>query len=101
MSDLARKLIAENKKSKATFLDLGNCGLSEIPNEVAELHWLEFLSLSGAWHEWHELGWSIRNSENSAGTNREVRDLTPLASLTSLKILAISETQVDDLSPLA
>ncbi len=31
MSTLALYLIAENKKAKATRLDLGNCGLTELP----------------------------------------------------------------------
>ena len=30
MSTLALRLIAENKKTKATRLDLGNCGLTEL-----------------------------------------------------------------------
>jgi hypothetical protein len=33
----AQERIAENKESKAKFLDLGNCGLREIPAEVGEL----------------------------------------------------------------
>ena len=37
MSGLALQLIAENKRSRATFLDLGNCGLTEVPAEVGEL----------------------------------------------------------------
>ncbi len=31
MSTLALHLIAENKKTKATRLELGNCGLTELP----------------------------------------------------------------------
>jgi internalin A len=34
MSELALKLIAENKKTKSKSLDLGNCGLTEVPEEV-------------------------------------------------------------------
>ena len=48
MSDLARALIAENKKTKARFLDLGNCGLTEIPAEIGELVWLEFVAFASA-----------------------------------------------------
>jgi internalin A len=43
MSELALRLIAENKKTKAKTLDLGNCGLTEVPEEVGELVWLEEL----------------------------------------------------------
>ena len=36
MSELALKLIAENKRTKAKTLDLGRCGLTEVPEEVGE-----------------------------------------------------------------
>ncbi len=43
MSILTLQLITENKQSRNPFLDLGNCGLSEVPAEVGELVWLESL----------------------------------------------------------
>lgn len=51
MSELALKLIAENKAKHARgedarVLDLGNCGLTEVPEEVGELVWLEELILN-------------------------------------------------------
>ncbi len=51
MSELALKLIAENKARQARgedarMLDLGNCGLTEVPEEVGELVWLEELSFA-------------------------------------------------------
>ena len=51
MSELALKLIAENKAKHARgedarVLDLGNCGLTEVPEEVGELVWLEELLLN-------------------------------------------------------
>ena len=46
MSDLALKLIQEAKDSRATRLDLGNCGLTELPEELFELTWLEELILN-------------------------------------------------------
>ena len=41
MSELALKLIEEAKEKRLTRLDLGNCGLTELPDEVFELVWLE------------------------------------------------------------
>ncbi len=38
MSELALRLIEENKKTKAKSLDLGNCGLTEVPEEMCGLH---------------------------------------------------------------
>ncbi len=46
MSELALKLITENKKTRSPFLDLGNCGLTEVPEEIGELVWLEELSFA-------------------------------------------------------
>ncbi len=45
-SDLAFRLIAENKSTQGKKLDLSNCGLREVPAEVTTLHWLEELNLS-------------------------------------------------------
>jgi len=44
MSELALRLIEENKKTRDIFLDLGNCGLAEVPR-VGELVCLEGLEL--------------------------------------------------------
>lgn len=54
---LAQKLIAENKRTKETSLDLGNCGLTEIPSGVGELTWLTSLSFASNWSEWNGTGW--------------------------------------------
>jgi internalin A len=44
MSLLAQQLIAENKATKNPFLDLGNCGLTELPDELFDCVWLENLN---------------------------------------------------------
>ncbi len=45
MSELALQLIQEAKEIRATHLDLGNCGLTKLPDELFELVWLEKLVL--------------------------------------------------------
>ena len=52
MSKLALELIEANKKTKATTLDLGNCGLTEVPEAIGELVWLDELILSAEWEEY-------------------------------------------------
>ncbi len=66
MSKLALKLIAENKRTRSPFLDLGNCGLTEVPIEIGELVWLEELSFA------HER-WSFNGNifENKISQNPE------------------------------
>ena len=39
MSELALKLIQKAKETRATHLDLGNCGLTELPDALFELVW--------------------------------------------------------------
>ena len=65
MSDLALQLIAENKRSRATFLDLSNCGIAEVPAEVSELVWLESVSFASEWYEWDGREWQEKKSRNS------------------------------------
>ena len=85
MSDLARQRIRENieahaRGEDATYLDLGNCGMTEVPVEIGECVWVEKLDLS---------------------QNEHLKDLSPLRKLTFLQMLFFYSTQVADLSPLA
>ena len=100
MSDLALQLIAENKRTRAIFLDLGNCGLTRIPAEVGELVWLESLSLASRWYEWDGRDWKRRESRNAGWNNEGLTDLVPLAGLSALQTLIVSGTRVRNLAPL-
>lgn len=100
MSELALKLIAENRKSKASFLDLGWCGLTVVPEEVGELFWLESLSLSHLWHEWSEKAWQPRQTKNRGDSNDDLYNIAALSKLTGLRSLFLDSTMVTDLTPL-
>ena len=70
MSELALKLIREAKEARATRLDLGGCGLTELPEELFELTWLEELILSSKW--W---GYDIEKKQGEwiiTSQNREI-----------------------------
>ncbi|MGR9045841.1 MAG: hypothetical protein ACU83N_11125 [Gammaproteobacteria bacterium] len=131
MSDLALKLIEENKKTRSTFLDLGNCGLTGIPQELAELEWLEELTFASDWSDFDGKEWKEYKTQNTGHRNKidslcsaipvfsrlvklkklwlngefgkhfDFDDLSPLAGLTGLRQLDVSDTRVSDLSPLA
>ena len=130
MSELALKLIREAKQKRLTRLDLGKCGLTEIPEELFELTWLEELVLSNVWWEWNEIvnRRRLRQSNNlgkinviselpqgfnkltrlkklvAAGTQQdqwEIQDLSPLMGLTNLLQLNLSQNQVSELSALS
>jgi Leucine-rich repeat (LRR) protein len=100
MSDLALRLIAENQRTQAKFLDLGNCGLNKIPSEIGQLVWLKSLSLAAEWLEWDGEKWQPKESQNKAGTNETLTDLSPLQGLTSLQSVYVFNTRVSDLGPL-
>lgn len=128
MSELALQLIAENKKTKNPYLDLGLCGLTDLPEELLKCTWLEVLILS--YHWWDSDGGvqrrAFKNSQNSGSGNRlrsivgienllrlkkliisadkgddwGIADISPLKNLKNLQILDVSHTQAFDLSSL-
>jgi internalin A len=125
MSDLALKLIRTAKEKRLTRLELGRCGLTELPEELFVLEWLEELVVSNVYWDDEKAKWI--ESQNQGQPNRlsripgsisrliklrelfimgdlgnpwELRDLTPLATLANLQDLYVFDTQVSDLSPL-
>lgn len=79
MSELALQLIAENKKTRAPFLDLGHCGLTEVPEALGELTWLEELSFARHWWD-GEVPKDTRNNgpRNNIAPSRPRRPAIPL-----------------------
>lgn len=71
MSELALRLIAENPKTRNLHLDLGNCGLSELPEELFECTWLESLILGDRGFRWDEekKEWKYTRSKNQGERN--------------------------------
>ncbi|HLP94599.1 MAG TPA: hypothetical protein VK168_11215, partial [Saprospiraceae bacterium] len=58
MSKLAQQVIAENKAKHARgedarVLDLGKCGLTELP-DLSGMDWLETLIVSNEWWDWEQ-----------------------------------------------
>lgn len=91
MSDLALRLIAENKASHergedtAKYLDLGSCGLTALPEELFELDWLEELIISSGWFDLRKKQWI--QSENEGPPNRLNAIPDALGGLRRLKTL--------------
>jgi len=129
MSELALQLIQQAKETKAKKLDLGNCGLTELPDELFELVWLEELYLCKS-SRFYNLATKKENrfvSKNRGNENNlkhfspniqrllnlnillangsssnewSLGDLNPLKNLQNLQALYVSYTNVNDLSPL-
>jgi internalin A len=124
---LAFKLIAKEKREKTGFLDLGNCGLTELPEELGELVWLEELILGQAYYSIRRSNWVRSNNKGKLNFIAAlpdwlrrlerlrtlyfgglwenivwaIDDLSPLASLSQLQSLHFSGTRIADLLPLA
>lgn len=84
---LARKLISENKKSKSDFLDLGNCGISDL-NELPELFeciWLKRLNLG--WGYYDGPIWILSNPNNKGEDNQIVNFPSNVSYLRNLERL--------------
>jgi hypothetical protein len=73
------------------------CGLSEIPEEVQELRWLESLCLGAFW--WKSTS-EASGTQNQEGANT-LSDLSPIAGLTQLRALHLQRTPIGSLAPLA
>jgi internalin A len=101
MSELALKLIAENKRSKATYLDLGRCWLTELPNELVELVWLETLNLGDEWYDWGPNGYHRTQTQNRDESNEALQDISLLARLPLLQVVSLNGTSVASLAALA
>ncbi len=103
----ALKRIKEAKDTRATRLDLGNCGLTELPEELFELTWLEELMLSneGKIYDFNKKEETWFFSDN-LGTPNKIKKLpSNFNKLKNLKILLAnteyrSRTGFQDLSPL-
>lgn len=92
MSELALKLIREAKENRSTHLDLGNCGLTELPDELFELTWLEELILSSKWWEYslNDIKEHLKYSENMKVANNIEKIPYDIQNLSKLKKLVAS-----------
>ena len=87
MSELALLRIREAKEQRLTRLDLGNCGLTELPDELFGLTWLEELNLGT---EWYNPISNLTNLTNNIGTVNRIKNIpNKISSLNNLKALVI------------
>lgn len=92
MSEIALKLIHEAKQKRLKTLDLSNCGLTELPEELFELDWLEAICFSiGIPKAW------FGNTKNKGGFNKISQEsLERLHKLKNLKKLDFTNTMGDE-----
>lgn len=119
LSKRARNFIEQNRTSQEVVLDLGMCGLTAVPNEILEFHWLEELRLANSSVDFdtgkfltgkgkpNKLA-SIPNLKSlgelkrlSIGPLEEQLDLKNIAGLKKLDTLEADSCHIGDLGPLA
>jgi Leucine-rich repeat (LRR) protein/signal recognition particle receptor subunit beta len=124
MSNLALELIAKEKIEKTGKLDLGNCGLTELPAELFELIWLEELMISNRYVDYGQN--KLIESKNKGERNEleklskgflkliylkelycggenifqkwKITDISFLSGMTQLQSLVLSYNQITDIS---
>lgn len=118
----ALKLIKKNKRTKSPILNLNRCGLvNELPPELFECVWLEYLNIGGGVWEDDHFHWvenSIEGTKNVfkgpelvrlrelpnlkefCCTDSSIEDAGFLAGLTGLHKLQLWRNKIKDLSPL-
>ncbi|MEA5402281.1 leucine-rich repeat domain-containing protein [Arcicella sp. DC2W] len=97
MSELALQLIAENKKTKSPFLDLGNCGLEYyLPNELLDCVWLKQLNLGSLYYNISKQKWE-ETSNRQQGNRFSGSELIILEKLTNLNSLDLSDNKITDI----
>jgi hypothetical protein len=71
MNEYALKVIKENKRTQNPILDLGNCGLNELP-DLSGMEWVDTLILSPYWWEYDLIrqNWTEFVSSNKYIKNR-------------------------------
>lgn len=99
--DQALALIAEAKRTRATTLDLGNCGLTKLP-DLSGLPWLEVLVLSSEWRECHFEKFEMWSQNDGIPNN--IASLVGIEVLSTLEHLVVSGSDeiwlLSDLEPL-
>jgi Leucine-rich repeat (LRR) protein/signal recognition particle receptor subunit beta len=122
MSNLALELIAKEKIEKTGKLNLGKCGLTELPEELFELVWLEELNIANASIRGAFNCITIIHSRNKGETNdfsaissdfsklsnlkffyaeslgTKITDISFLSGLIQLQSLDLSDNQITDIS---
>jgi internalin A len=112
--ELALQLIQEAKEQRLTRLDLGKCGLTELPDELFELTWLEELILSDRYWSYSlsERKGEWINSQNEGEANN-LKSINPKIEILSAneipkwaglrrvtKLYINSQNNLSDLTPL-
>ncbi len=88
-----------NRQDQSPFLDLGNCGLTRLPEVLKEFQWLEDINLGTVY--WDEgLDKFVESAESGPNNQLADEDFAVLRELPKLKKLSARSTSVRNISAL-
>ncbi|AEE47995.1 COR domain-containing protein [Haliscomenobacter hydrossis] len=73
MTKLAQELIEREKEERTGYLDLGRCGLRELP-DLSDLYWLDTLIVSNEWYDAEQRKWFESRNKMSPNYLNKVTD---------------------------
>jgi hypothetical protein len=88
MSQLAQALIAKEKEERTGYLNLGNCGLTALPEEMFDCVWLETLAVSNEYLDKEQKNYI--KSQNKGAENKLSSISVRIKDLQKLKKLVIA-----------
>lgn len=62
MTELAQEVIEREMRERTGYLDLGNCGLTELP-DLSGMDWLETLIVANSWWDINQGAWVLSNNK--------------------------------------
>ncbi len=95
-----REIIRETLRTRRYYLDLRGLGLREIPEEVAQMDFLENIALSRNEIEDISILAHLPHLRKVALSHNRIENLEPLRGFYNLKYLFIGHNRISDLSPL-
>lgn len=98
----AKELIEENKRTKVKYLDLGDCGLTELPKELFDCVWLEGLNLGQTNVELDFLESENKESQRKERKNpNKIIDINGLVKLKHLRFLYLENNNIEKIESLS
>ncbi len=114
MTELAQQIIDKERTERTGYLDLGRCGLTELP-DLSDLDWLETLNVSDGWWDWEKGNWIESKNKGAPGkltflnaahlplglsklklSSNQISDGGFLEKLTNLSTLYLGHNEISD-----
>lgn len=97
MTSHVSKIIKHSQETHSTFLDLGNCGLSQVPDEIEDLTWVKEINLGTRYFDYSSRKWMATKNSSKLNSFQD-KGLDILTSLPELTTLHFNKNNLSDIS---